>query len=74
MFSIAALYIALLYFYGVPTTFLKGLDLVKFLLLIPMLMSSFVIDLKYRIIPNRLNMLIFEIGILLTFIYGISNI
>lgn len=74
MFIIAGFYIGLLYKNGIPNSFLKALDLVKFLVLTPMLVSSFLIDLKYRIIPNRLNMLIFEIGIIFTFIYGISNI
>ena len=74
MFIIAFLYIGLLYSNGIPNTFLKSLDLLKFLFLIPMLVSSFIIDLKYRIIPNRLNMLMFEIGIIFTFLYGISNI
>ena len=74
MFVIAACYIGILYMKGVPNTFLKALDLLKFLVLTPMLISSFLIDLKYRIIPNRLNMLMFEIGIIFTFVYGISNI
>ena len=74
MFEMAFLYILLLYFVGVPQTFLKWLDLIKFLVLTPMLVSSFLIDLKHRIIPNRLNMTMFEIGIIFTFIYGISKI
>ncbi|MBR2289999.1 MAG: prepilin peptidase [Clostridia bacterium] len=74
MIVIAGCYIGLLYQQGAPNTFLKALDLLKFLILTPMLVSSFLIDLKHRIIPNRLNMLMFEIGILLTFVYGISNI
>ena len=39
-----------------------------------MLVSTFYIDLKHRIIPNRLNMTIFELGIILTVIYGYNNI
>lgn len=74
MFFTSACYIFLLYKKGTPNTFLKTLDLIKFFILIPMLISSFLIDLKHRIIPNRLNMFIFEIGIIFTFIYGISNI
>ena len=65
MFIIAILYIFLLYFTGLPNNFMKSLNLIKFMVLIPMLVSSFLIDLKYRIIPNRLNMLIFEFGIIL---------
>ena len=63
-------YIALLYKFGIKPEFIKNLDLIKFLILTPMLISSFVIDLKYRILPNRLNMVIFEIGILLGLITG----
>lgn len=73
MFIMSITYIALLYKFGLKETFIKNLDLIKFLILTPMLLSSFFIDLKYRILPNRINMVIFEIGLLLTFIYGIFN-
>ena len=74
MFIIAFCYIGLLYKIGRPNGLIQILDLIKFLLLIPMLVSSFFIDLKHRVLPNRLNMIMFEVGIILTFIYGISNI
>ena len=74
MFAIAICYIGILYKFGIPDSYLKTLDFLKFLVLIPMLISSFLIDLKHRIIPNRLNMFIFEIGIIFVFLYGISNI
>ena len=74
MFIIAFFYIALLYTFGIHNTFSKNLDLIKFMVLTPMLVSAFMVDLKHRIIPNRLNMTIFECGILFTFIYGINNI
>lgn len=74
MFIIAALYIALVYHFGIHNSFLKNLDLIKFLVLTPMLVSAFIVDAKHRIIPNRLNMTIFETGILFVFIYGVNNI
>ena len=74
MFTIAGLYIALLYFFGIKNSFFQNLDLIKFLVLTPMLVSAFIVDLKHRIIPNRLNMTIFEVGILFAFIYGLNNI
>ena len=37
-------------------------------------MSAFVIDYKLQIIPNRLNLTIFEIGIIFAFLYGLSNV
>lgn len=73
MIITAITYIALLYKFGLKENFIKNLDLIKFLILAPMLISSFFIDLKHRILPNRLNMVIFELGLLLTFIYGIYN-
>lgn len=74
MFFISILYIILLYKFGIKDSFIKNLDLIKFLILIPMLASSFIIDLKHRILPNRLNMVMFEVGLVLTFIYGINNL
>lgn len=74
MLTIAGIYVFLLYKFGFKNEFYKNLDLFKFLILIPMLVSAFFVDLKHRIIPNRLNMTIFEIGILLTVVYGYNNI
>lgn len=74
MTSMAILYIMLVYFCGIHKEFYANLKLIKFALLIPMLLSAFVIDYKLQIIPNRLNLTMFEIGLLLTFIYGIVNI
>lgn len=74
MITIAVLYIALLYKFGIKDEIAKNLDLIKFLFLIPMLVSSFFIDIKHRILPNRLNLTMFQIGLIFTFIYGITNI
>ena len=62
MVIVALLYIALLY--------LNGLTLytVKFMLLIPMIIIAFIIDLKSQIIPNRLTLTIFETGLVFTFV------
>lgn len=69
-----ALYWALLYKFGIGETFMQNLDLLKFMILMPMLVSSFMIDLKHRILPNRLNLTIFQIGLIFTFMAGINNI
>lgn len=68
------IYIALLYRFGISDTFIGNLDLIKFLILTPMLLAAFVIDYRLQIIPNRLNLTIFEVGLVFVFIYGISNI
>jgi leader peptidase (prepilin peptidase)/N-methyltransferase len=67
-------YIALVYFCGIQKTFYGNLTLIKFAILIPMLLCVYVIDYRLQIIPNRLNLTMFEIGLLITFIYGIVNI
>ena len=74
MIITAIIYIALLFKFGLKPKLTKNLDLIKFLILTPMLISSFCIDLKYRILPNRLNMTMFEIGIIFVFIYGLNNL
>ncbi len=61
MVIVALLYIALIYFTGFT------IDTIKFMLLIPMLLSAFIIDLKLQIIPNRLTLTIFETGLVFTF-------
>ena len=68
------IYVAILYKFGIQKTFIENLDLIKYLILTPMLLSVFVIDYKLQIIPNRLNLTIFEIGLIFTFIYGLSNV
>lgn len=74
MISISTIYVFLLYKFGFKNDIFKNLDLIKYLILSPMLVSAFFIDCKHRIIPNRLNMTIFEVGILLTVVYGYNNI
>ena len=74
MFVTAAIYVALLYFYGIKNTFIANLDLIKYLILTPMLLSAFVIDYKLQIIPNRLNLTMFEIGLVIAFLYGLSDV
>ena len=74
MFVTSAIYLLILYRYGVKTTFIENLDLIKFLILTPMLLSAFVIDYKLQIIPNRLNLTMFEIGLIISFLYGLSDV
>ena len=68
MVIVAVSYIALLYFKGI------SVDTFKFMFLIPMLLVAFVIDYRLQIIPNRLTLTIFEVGIVFTFIETIMAI
>lgn len=70
----ALIYIGLLYRYGIQDTFIANLDLIKFLILSPMLITACIIDFRLQIIPNRLNLTIFEVGLFIAFLYGLSNV
>ncbi len=74
MVVMAGIYIALLYFIGWQSNFINQINLIKYFILAPMLVSAFCIDLKLQIIPNRLNLAIFEVGLLFAFVQGIFNI
>lgn len=67
----ALIYIGLLYRFGFTFQFAKDLRLLKYLVLAPMLVSAFIIDYKLQIIPNRLNLTMFELGLIFTFLSGI---
>ena len=74
MILTSIIYVTLLYVYGIKDTIIANLDLVKYMILAPMLLSVFVIDYKLQIIPNRLNLSLFEIGIIFAFLYGLSDV
>ena len=74
MLLTSAIYVMLVYTLGIKDTIIANLDLIKYIILTPMLLSAFVIDYKLQIIPNRLNLTIFEIGLLFAFAYGISDV
>lgn len=71
---IAVGYVLLLYKFGIQPSFSQNLDLIKYTILLPMLACAFVVDLKEQIIPNRLNLLMFEIGLIIVFLHGFTNI
>ena len=74
MLLTSIIYITLIYNYGIQETLVANLDLIKFMILTPLLLSAFVIDYILQIIPNRLNLTIFEIGLLFEFVYGLSDV
>ncbi len=73
MIVTSLIYLVMLYNFGISSEFINNVKLIKFLILTPMLLSAFVIDYKLQIIPNRLNLTIFEVGLVFTFIEGMIN-
>jgi len=74
MAIVAIMYIGLVYKFGIAEGLMANITLIKFLILVPMLVCIFVIDYKHLIIPNRINLTMFEIGLIFTFIYGINSL
>ena len=59
------IYLGILYRYGI-----NDVNTIKYMILTPMIISAFYIDYKMQIIPNRLTLTIFEVGLIFTFIHG----
>ena len=74
MLVTSAIYVGLVYSFGIQNSLIRNFNLIKYALLTPMLLSAFVIDFKHKIIPDRLNLTIFEVGIVIAFLYGFSNV
>ena len=68
------IYLALVYIYGWNSNIMQNLTLMKYIILTPILIATFIIDYRLQIIPNRLNLTLFEIGLVFTFLYGFTNI
>lgn len=68
------IYIGLVYKFGIQNSFIGNLNLIKYVILTPMLLSVLVIDYKKQIIPNRLTLTMFESGIVIAVLYGISSV
>lgn len=67
-------YVSLVYKFGVQDSFIENLNLIKYVILTPMMLSILIIDYKKQIIPNRITLTMFETGIVIAFLYGISNV
>ena len=74
LFTTAALSILVLFLIGWQSSTPAKLKLIKFLMLTPLLISAFCIDKKLQIIPNRLNLCIFEVGLAFAFMHGMCNV
>lgn len=67
------LYLVLLIMHGIKNQFLENLQLIKYIILTPMILIAFIIDYKHQIIPNRLNLSIFEVGLASVIVSGMYS-
>ncbi len=65
-------YLVLLSVHGISENFYGNLNLILYMIITPILIAIFIIDYKMQIIPNRLNLSLFEIGLCYTFILGFN--
>lgn len=68
------IYLVFLVLKGISGNFYENVTLALYLIITPILVSMFWIDYKIQIIPNRLNLTLFEIGLVYTFILGFTNV
>lgn len=69
MFITAIFYVLILYKYG-----LTDVRTYEYSIFIPILISAFCIDFKKHIIPNRLTLTLLEVGLVFSFIEGVSDL
>lgn len=74
MIFTSIIYVLLLYIHGLEKELINNMELIQSLILTPFLLSMMSIDIRLKIIPNRLVITLFEIGIVLAFIYGVYDI
>lgn len=67
------LYVGILYSCGLEQNWHSNIVLVSYYILLPLLICIFRLDLKKQIIPNRLVLTIFEIGLGISFFEGIVS-
>lgn len=68
------IYLIILSMQGISGTFYGNLKLILYLIITPILISMCIIDYKEQIIPNRLNLTLFEIGLVYTLLIGFINV
>lgn len=69
------IFVTLLYNFGWSNkNIASNIELIKYIILTPMLLSAFIIDYKLQIIPNRLVLTMFEVALLFMFIHGVTDI
>ena len=66
-------YALILFTCGIDNSAHSIIKLVSYLILAPMLLSAFVIDFKEQIIPNRLVLTMFEVGLITLVLDAITN-
>lgn len=70
----ALMYLVTLYIVGIDLkNWYANIDLISYIIIIPMLISVFIIDIKHEIIPNRIVINMLEVGMISAFANGVFN-
>lgn len=74
MIITALMYLVTLYIVGIDLkNWYANIDLISYIIIIPMLISVFIIDIKHEIIPNRIVINMLEVGMISAFANGVFN-
>lgn len=68
------IYFLLLYHYPLANDFVSNFKLIKYMLITPLLLITFFVDMEIREIPDRVTLFLFELAIIYIFIGGYINI
>ncbi len=69
-----AIYLLLLYFIGISPTFVANINLIKYMLVTPLLIITFIVDFKIREIPNRVTLFLFQLSLINILVLGLLNV
>lgn len=70
----ALMYLVTIYIVGIDLkNWYANIDLISYIIIIPMLISVFIIDIKHEIIPNRIVINMLEVGMISAFANGVFN-
>ena len=70
----ALMYLVTLYIVGIDLkNWYANIDLISYIIIIPMLISVFIIDIKHEIIPNRIVINMLEVGMISAFANAVFN-
>ena len=68
------IYLIMLNVLGISENMYANITLIVYVIITPILIAMFQIDYKMQIIPNRLNLTLFEIGLVYAFVAGFTNV
>ncbi len=68
------IYLGLLYFVGIAPTFVANINLIKYMIITPLLIITFLVDVRIREIPDRVTLFLFQLSLINILLLGFLNV